>query len=334
MFWDEPHDNRFIVRKGDLLLTLSGSFRLEAWTGPDGLLNQRIAKLTPTSQVDRGWLLHVLRPRLSQIERLGKHALVNNVSIADIRNLTVPLPTLYEQRRIAAILDKADELRGKRRAILGKMGELTQALFTSTFGTLRTNPKGLKIARLREVCRRITDGTHQPPDWATSGVPFLFVSNINNGEINFQTQKFISEHTHTELMRRCPVEMNDVLYTTVGSYGNAALVNTRKKFAFQRHIAHLKPDQEKIDPEFLSIMLQSSEVRHQADRLARGIAQKTINLKELQEFLIFMPLIVLQREFVQKVRKIQRIKSEQDKSLVDMGSLFASLQHRAFRGEL
>jgi len=79
VYWDEPYDERFVIRRGDLLLTLSGSFRIEAWSGPDGLLNQRIVKLTPSPRLDRGWLLSVLRPRLGQIERLGKHALVNNV---------------------------------------------------------------------------------------------------------------------------------------------------------------------------------------------------------------------------------------------------------------
>src|SRR5439155_772742 len=105
------------------------------------------------------------------------------------------------------------------------------------------------------VCVRITDGTHQSPQWSPEGNPFLFVSNIVSGEIDFETQKFISDETHHELTRRSPIEVGDVLYTTVGSYGVPAVVRTKRKFAFQRHIAHLKPDHRLIEPEFLRVML-------------------------------------------------------------------------------
>ena len=152
VYWDQPYDQRFIIRNGDLLLTLSGSFRIASWNRGEALLNQRIVKLTPSEKLDREWLLYVLRERLGEIERLGKHALVNNVSLSDLRKMQIPLPPLAEQRRIARILDAADAARAKRRAALAKLDLLPQAIFLELFGDPIKNPKEWPTSALLDVC--------------------------------------------------------------------------------------------------------------------------------------------------------------------------------------
>ena len=107
VYWDGPFDERFVVRNGDLLLTLSGSFRVVVWDGPEALLNQRIVKLMPKDGYTRDWLLYVLRNALNAISGMGRHALVSNVALADLRALKIPRQTIEEQRRIPAILDQA-----------------------------------------------------------------------------------------------------------------------------------------------------------------------------------------------------------------------------------
>ena len=184
------------------------------------------------------------------------------------------------------------------------------------------------------MCTRITDGTHQPPTWSPTGNPFLFVSNVINGEITFDTQKFISDQTYAELTRRCPIDIGDVLYSTVGSYGVPAVVTTTRKFAFQRHIAHLKPDRNALDPSFSAQCLRHRRSTRQADQAARGVAQKTVNLADIREFLVFSPSLESQRDFSRHGVAVEQLRSTYRASLADLDALFASLQHRAFRGEL
>jgi type I restriction enzyme, S subunit len=124
------------------------------------------------------------------------------------------------------------------------------------------------------------------------------------------------------------------LYTTVGSYGNAARVTDQRKFAFQRHIAHLKPRYELFDPLFFVKMLESPLVRRQADSAARGAAQKTVNLFDLKNFVIIRPPLPEQRRFAAKIKAITTIRNGAQSSLRKLDALFASLQHRALRGEL
>lgn len=253
---------------------------------------------------------------------------------AHVSSIEVVLPSISAQRRFAKILDTADALRAKRRAALAQLDALTQSIFLDMFGDPVANPKRVPTTRLGDICTRITDGTHQPPAWSPTGNPFLFVSNIIHGEITFDTQKYISDDTYAELTRRCPIDVGDVLYSTVGSYGVPAVVTTARRFAFQRHIAHLKPDRSVIEPEFLRVMLASPPLKRQADRAARGVAQKTINLSDIREFLVFKPSLEMQRDFSRRAAVVGRLSGAHQASLIGIDALFASLQHRAFRGEL
>ena len=246
----------------------------------------------------------------------------------DVARLEIPLPPLDEQRRIAAILDKADALRRKRKRALELLDTLTQSIYLEMFEDEQN------VVPLAEVCSRITDGTHQAPNWADQGIPFLFVSNVRNQNITFETKKFVSLEEYGRLTKSAPIEAGDVLYTAVGSYGNAAVVSGVERFVFQRHIAHIKPIVDRIDSTFLSYALESPALKLQADKAARGIAQKTVTLESLKQFLIPLPKRQHQRIFVERVGKMRRLVSVMTTMKLELEDIFASLQHRAFSGQL
>ena len=161
------------------------------------------------------------------------------------------------------------------------------------FGTI---PKD-RYAPLDRVCKIITDGTHQPPQFSNSGIPFLFVSNLANNEINYQTQKFISKDTYKELIKRTPIQIGDVLLSTVGSYGHPAVVTDDREFCFQRHIAYFKPNPQMIDSRFLYGALLSPIGQEQIERAVKGIAQKTLNLSEIRKIRIPLPSYEHQKQY-------------------------------------
>ena len=126
-----------------------------------------------------------------------------------------------------------------------------------------------------------------------------------------------------------------MLYTTVGAiYGQAASVGTFSKFAFQSHLAHLKPDPTMIVPSYLGTIMQLPLVKQQADRWARGVAQLTVKLKELCEVVPPLSPLEQQHEFARRVTAVESLKTAHRASLAELDALFGSLQHRAFRGEL
>jgi len=341
VYWDEPYDERFVIRQDDLLLTLSGSFRIESWSGPDALLNQRIIKLTPSPELDRGWLLHVLRPRLGQIELLGKHALVNNVSLGDIRSLAIPLPPLVEQRRIAEVLDRAEALRAKRRAALAQLDSLTQSIFLDLFGDPVT--KGWAMTDIAGVVKPIHGSIRTGPfgsqllhsEFTDHGIAVLGIDNAVANEFRWGERRFISEAKYRQL-KRYTVRPGDVLITIMGTCGRCAVVPDDIPTAINtKHLCCITLDLAKCLPIFLhAYFLQHPTAQKYLNQTAKGAIMFGLNMGLIKGMPVLLPPIELQREFVRRVGAVEKLKTAQRASLADLDALFASLQHRAFRGEL
>ncbi len=162
--------------------------------------------------------------------------------------------------------------------------------------------------RLDEVCSLITDGTHNPPKFVNSGIPFLLVSNVTGNIITYDTDKYITEETYAELTKRTPIEIGDVLLSTVGSYGHPAIVEQERKFSFQRHIAHLKPKREMLDSKYLHSALLTPIAQDQIERLVLGVAQKTLNLSAIKSIRIPVPSIEEQIQLVAFIKLTDKSK--------------------------
>ena len=208
-----------------------------------------------------------------------------------LKEIEIPTPSLDSQHQIAETLDKVTHLIDLCNRVLDRLDLLVKSRFVEMFGDIE---KGCTIA---EICSIITDGTHQPPKFTKSGIPFLFVSNIVTNEITYNAEKYISEETYNELYKRTPIEIGDIVLSTVGSYGHPAIVKTERKFLFQRHIAYLKPISSAVNSTYLHSAILSNDVQRQINERVKGIAQKTLNLSEIRKIVIPIPPLVLQKQF-------------------------------------
>jgi len=182
------------------------------------------------------------------------------------------------------------------------------------------------------VCTLITDGTHNPPRFVDSGIPFILVSNITGNVVTYDTPKYITEETYEIMMKRTPIEKGDVLLSTVGSYGHPAVVVEDKKFAFQRHVAHLKPNKDIIDSRFLHTAILSSDVQEQIEVLVLGVAQKTLNLSAIKKIRIPVPSLDQQKHFIAFVEQSDKSKLN-DKPMKDHTLLQAICRTNRVYGE-
>ena len=181
-----------------------------------------------------------------------------------------------------------------------------------------------------EVCSIITDGTHQPPKFKDTGIPFIFVSNITGDRVTYDAEKFIDQDTYDELIKRTPIEIGDILLSTVGSYGHTAVVKTNKKFLFQRHIAYLKPKKELVNSDYLHGAILSPDAQRQIEKGVKGIAQKTLNLSEIKKMKIPVPSMDRQKAFATFVAQVDKSKAVIQKSLDEAQLLFDSLMQQYF----
>ena len=322
-----------LVSAGTILLVTRTGVGKIAQTSINLCFSQDITAIEPDpNKIDTRYLIRFLEGCQAHFSRSSRGATIKGITREAIETLKIPLPSLKEQRRIAAILDKADALRQKRRISIKLASELVRSTFHQRFEIENSDEK--HFLPLDEICEKITDGTHQAPNWSPSGIPFLFVSNIRNQKISFDTTNYISSEEYSRLTKNTPIETGDVLYTAVGSYGHAAVVPSNRTFAFQRHIAHLKPKLSIVNPYFLSLALEAPGAKRQADREARGVAQKTVTLASLKKLKIPLPPIRDQENFANFHSKVLRHSLHEEASLNSLDAIFTSLQHLAFSGKL
>lgn len=320
---------KYEVNDGDVLISWSASLGVYVWHGEKALLNQHIFKVVfDKTEISKTFFVH-------QVENILEKASVEAHG-ATMKHLTKPvfdalpfyLPPIDEQRKIAAVLDKISGLIAKRRQQLDKLDELVKSRFIEMFGDV---PEEEKVT-IAEICKIITDGTHQPPKFTNTGIPFLFVSNIITNDICYDAEKFISKETYAELIKRTPIEIGDILLSTVGSYGHPAIVKTDRRFCFQRHIAYLKPKSDMVKSEYLRGAILSDNVQRQIDERVKGIAQKTLNLSEIRKIRLPLPPMKLQEKFTTFVVQTDKSKLVIQKSLERLEILKKALMQEYFVG--
>ena len=162
-------------------------------------------------------------------------------------------------------------------------------------------PESWKWVRLLDLCKSITDGDHQPPPQVPSGVPFLVISNISSGKLDFSATRYVPQDYFEALSGDRVAEYGDLLFTVTGSYGIPLKVDCTEKFCFQRHIALLKL---MIDLDYLYYLLMSPVIKSQCDAVATGIAQKTVGLTSLRNMVVPLPPLAEQKRIVAKIEEL------------------------------
>ncbi len=314
---------------GDILYCLRGSLgkKAKVSTTVSGAVASSLVIIRPNQEkVNCDYLMFALdSPSIrEQLIKANNGSSQPNLSAASVRQYCIELPTLDLQDKIVKKLSKLRSIITHRKQQLEKLDELVKARFVEMFGDTED------IRTIAEICSIITDGTHQPPKFVERGIPFLFVSNIVTNEITYNAEKFISEETYEELYKRTPIEIGDIVLSTVGSYGHPAIVKTDRKFLFQRHIAYLKPIPSEINSIYLHSAILSNDIQMQIKERVKGIAQKTLNLSEIRKITIPVAPMLLQEQFAAFVSQTDKSKVAVQKALDEAQLLFDSLMQEYF----
>ncbi|MEC0259729.1 restriction endonuclease subunit S [Paenibacillus lautus] len=310
------------LKVGDVILTKDGTIGrlgyIDELPGP-ATINGTMMLVRPDESFYPKFLYYYFQGPYFQalIKEKVSGSSVPHIFQRDMVNLSVPVPSIKEQHKIADILTSIDMAISKTESIIEQTEKvkkgLIQQLLTKGIGHTKFKqteigeiPEVWDLMQLDEMSTKITDGTHQSPVFIDEGIPFLLVSNIAKGFIDWNTNKFISHDTFNQLTKYVKVDVGDILYTAVGSYGVSVVVESDNKFSFQRHIALIKPKNEVVNSKYLSYFLNSPFGKNQADKLAVGNAQKTVTLGSLSKFVIPIPNKTEQEEIVNVLTKIDQ----------------------------
>lgn len=289
----------------------------------DATLNQAVSAINCKAEsATNDYIFHAIenntRELLNSVQGSGQP----NLSGQLIKCLNLMLPPLPEQQKIAAILSSVDEVIEKTQAQINKLKDLKTGMMQEllTKGVCDENgkphtkfkdspvgriPVGWDVESLKALCNRITDGTHQAVQTSDDGcIPFLYVSCVRNGEIYWNKAAKLTEDVYQIASQGRVAKPDDILYTAVGSYGHAAVVNTNRRFSFQRHIAIIQPDRNQVNSAYLVEVLNSTIGCSQADHFAIGNAQLSVTLGDLGKYKIPLPTPDEQIRIVKMVESI------------------------------
>lgn len=299
----------------------------------------------------------VLRPKPFYLPKAFYYAL-QSVNIPNLgyrrhfplfNKFSIPLPPFAEQQRIVdrieSLFAKLDEAKEKAQAVVDSFETRKAAILHKAFtGELTAKWReehdvrmdSWKVRTLDSVCSSIFDGDHMPPPKAESGIPFLVISNVNTGHLTFENTRFVPQEYYDTLSDTRKPQLGDVLYTLVGSFGIPVVVNSKRPFCFQRHMALLRPID--VSPQFLWYILQTPEMYDKASSIATGTAQLTVPIKGLRAMTIPRPNIAEQIEIVRILdgffAREQSAKEAAEAVLDQINLMKKSILARAFRGEL
>lgn len=314
--------SRFAVNAGDILMSCSGTIgktTIVPKGAPKGIINQALLKITPSDVLDVSFLKFYMESKIfieQLMDTVDGAAIQNVASVKILKNITIYLPPLNEQKRIVAKLDSAFAEIDKIQKNYDKKKLEIDLLKNKFLLNKLSNVKSSKLFLLNEICNKITDGSHNPPK-VSEGSTFMMLSskNIFDDTINYDRPRLISEQSFHSENKRTDVKKNDVLLTIVGTIGRCAVVKSDDiKFTLQRSVAVFKPKNDLVDSRFLMYLLQS--LIKDFNKRATGAAQQGIYLKQLKKTEVKIPTLDEQKKLVNDIDNFNNELEKLNKTII------------------
>ena len=275
--------------------------------------DNRIMTSNDTSKLLNKYLYYWTMSKGKVIDTFYRGSGIKHPDMSKVLDMKIPVPPLPVQEEIVRILDSFTSLTAELQAELQARQKQYEYYRDQllTFDVHGGGTSEVQWKTLLEVCESIADGDHMPPPKSEFGVPFITISNITNQQkIDFNNTMYVPEDYYDFLPSKRKPQLGDILYTVVGSYGIPVCVENEKKFVFQRHIAILRPDQKLIKPKYLYHTMQTTFFRNQAEKAAKGAAQKTISLSSLGKMKLLLPPLSVQEKIVEVLDNFDAICSD------------------------
>lgn len=282
-----------------------------------------------------------------------RHGLIGGVSIKDLAEMYFMIPPLAEQQRIVerieSLFAKLDEAKENLQNVLDGFETRKAAILHKAFtGELTANwrkqhgvsMESWVITTLKDVCLKITDGTHNSPVNTPIGeYMYITAKNIKETGVDLSNITFVSKDVHNEIYSRCDVQYGDVLYIKDGATTGIATVNNIEiPFSLLSSVAVLRPNKKIILAKYMAYNLNSSEVKSMMINNMSGNAITRLTLTKIKAAIIKICSLEEQAEIVRIIddllAKELQAKELAENALAKIDLIKKSILARAFRGKL
>lgn len=325
------------LKAGDVLFSIAGAIGRVAIVTEEMLpanTNQALAIIRiADEQVYLPYIKLILTSPIviEQFEKKKQGVAQLNLSLKDINEISIPLPSKEKQIELAELFDKVAGVIAKRKTEISVLDDIIKARFVEKFGSINNNVHGFEIRTLQDVCEQIKDGTHQTPTYTEdieNSFKFLSSKDVTSGKIDWSNIKYIPADLHEELYARIKPQKGDILLAKNGTTGVAAIVETDDVFDIYVSLALLRPID--MNSVYLWAAINSAETKHQFDGSLKGIGVPNLHLGEIKKTKIIVPPIELQIEFEEFAKQVDKSKTVVQKALDETQFLFDSLMQQYF----
>ena len=289
--------------------------------------------IIPNDTVDISYLAYAMEHM--NLSKYFTGATIPHIYFKDYQKEELPLPSLDEQRKIAAVLDKVSDLIAKRRQQLDKLDEMVKARFVEMFGDTIYNPYNWPTQQLEEmadIVSGITKG-RKTKDQDLIEVPYMAVSNVKDGYIDWTTVKTIlATQSEVEQYHLLP---DDILMTEGGDpdkLGRGAIIQTPPENCIhQNHIFRVRLNEKLLLPCYFAEFLKHQKAKQYFLRCAKqttGIA--SINMRQLKGLPTLVPPLELQNQFTDYVAQTEKTEATINRSLEKLETLKKALMQEYF----
>ena len=236
----------------------------------------------------------------------------------DLKEYEFKLPSIEEQDILCKKVWAAYRLKQEYKKLLASTDELVKSQFIEML-----NSNGYSEIPLGQLCKKITDGSHNPPKGIDISEYIMISSkNVYKDGLDLSDVRYLSKEEFEIEDKRTRCSKGDVLLTIVGTIGRAYLIRGDEgNIVMQRSVAVLSPN-EKIMPQFLTYSLHIDE---ELEKEGRGNAQKGVYLKELAKYKIKVPSITIQRGFEAILIQADKSKFELNQSIQDIDKIIRTI---------
>jgi len=326
------------IQPGDVLVTTMGTIgRAAVAPGDIGrtIIDSHLFRMRlETNRVYPQFLCYGLNSDfvVSQLKRMARGAIMEGLNTGILKECIIPLPDLPEQKRIAALLEKADRLRRTRCYARQLSDTFLQSAFVEMFGDPEKNQMGWNFEQLSSLSEKIEYGVTASATPSPVGPKFLRITDIQDGTVNWDDVPYcqISE----EEGKAVNLKKGDIVFARTGATtGKSFLIHSCPPNAvFASYLIRVRPTR-RIDSIYLYGFFQSEAYWHQISKAVVGSTQPGVNATKLAELRIPAPPLPLQQKFAAIVRRFERLWAQQCEAERQAEHLFQTLVHRAFNGE-
>ena len=333
-----------IIPENAVLVCCIGSLGKVGITGRKSAFNQQInALIFDSEQVYYRYGYHYCRTLKPILEHFAPSTTVPIVNKGKFQEFKIPLPPIASQRRIADILDKADEIIRKRKEAIALTEQLLKSTFLDMFGDPVINPKGWDVVTLEQVAEKEKGAIKCGPfgsqllisEFQDIGIPVYGIDNVQKNEFIWAKPKFITREKYQQL-RAFSIKLNDVLISRTGTVGRTCIAPPNiPESIIGANLLKVSLDQNEMSSKYLSYALSYSEfLIQEIKNMSPGATVPVFNTSNLKSLKLANPPMDLQIKFNLMINKIQEKIGKQKKSLQESENLFNSLLQKAFKGEL